>query len=259
MCFGKQKVEQTTTQVVSPEQRDLLNLGINQIKSAQASTPQLPGTTPFDPAQVAAQEGALAKSSGVLQDLATTGAQTQKFLSGDVLDVNTNPALQKAIEAAQRPITENFLNTVLPGFRTGAVQAGALGSERGDLAQEGLASTYMRQVGDTAAGMANAAYGQGLDALVKGQALLPQTQQAMLAPEAAQEAVGATRRGMAETVANEPVAQSQFDWLRGLQLLGSASGVPGGGTTGTVSQPNNTMQTLLGQIPGSLAMLAAFA
>ena len=239
MCGSSKPVTQTTTQQLSPEQRELLNFGMTQARGAIETQPDLPAVQGFDKSQVAAQEGVLAKAGqgGMVADAANQGAATQRFLSKDVLDVNNNPAFKGALDAALRPITENFQNVVLPGLRTQAVAAGptALGGSRQKLAEANASAAYMRQLGDTAASMGNEAYKTGVDASVKAQALLPTTMQAMLFPEVAQDTVGAERRTLAQQEAAQPLMQNELDWSRALQLLSASSAVPGGGTTSTVT------------------------
>jgi hypothetical protein len=260
MC-GSSKVTQTTEQKLSPEQRELMQLGMTGARGAMETAPSVPGTLGFTPAQTAAQESTLAKTGegGVVSNLASNLGGAQSFLTGDVMKMESNPYLQDAINAALRPITENFQQSVIPSIRSGAVQAGptALGGSRTQLALSGASGDYMRQLGDTAASMANTAYGQNLDALVKGTALAPQTMQAMLFPESAQEAVGAQQRQLATEQAYDPMRQNELDWSRALQLLGAAGSTPGGGTTGTVTPASGsgTAGTIAQGIGSALPLL----
>lgn len=260
---GPSKVTQTTEQKLSPEQRELLQLGMGGAKEAMASQPPLPGTPGFTPEQTAAQEGLLAKASpgGAISGAAENLAGAQKFLTGDVMNMDSNPYLRQAIDAAMRPITENFQQSVIPSIRSGAIQAGpsALGGSRTQLAYGKASGDYMRQMGDTAASMANTAYGQNLDALVKGTALSPVSMQAMGFPETTMEAVGAQKRQLGIEQGLDPMRQNELDWSRALQLLGAAGSTPGGGTTGTVTPAtgSGTMGTAA-QIAGTILPLLAF-
>src|SRR5215471_3040221 len=50
------------------------------------------------------------------------------------MDVNNNPALQGAIQAAIRPVTSNLNENILPGIRADAVAAGGYGGTRAGIA-----------------------------------------------------------------------------------------------------------------------------
>jgi hypothetical protein len=261
MCFGgSEKVTQINKQELSPEQSQLLNFGMASAKSAMDTQPALPGVAGFDSAQTAAQNSTLAKagSGGTISNMADQGAANQQFLTNGVLDLKNNASYQGALDAALRPITENFQNVVLPGLRTNAIQAGpaALGGSREKLAEANASGAYMRQLGDTSASMGNDAYKTGVEAATKAQALLPNTLQAMLYPETATEAVGAQRRAMAQEVANQPMAQNSLDWSRALQLLGSSGSIPGGGTSGEVTPATGGANAATAGIGTALALLA---
>lgn len=251
-------VTQTNKVELTPEQRELMGLGMGQVKETLGQgTPQLPSVQGFDPAQTQAQEGVIGKQ-GSLQQMSGNLASASNFLTGDVMDINKNPALQRAVEAAMRPITENFQNVVMPGLRTEAVNAGALGSPKGNMRGQVAADQYLRQVGDTSASMLNTAYGQNLDAMVKGTALAPQSMQATLFPEAALEGVGAQRRELAQQQGSQAFNQQMLPFNLGLQLISSAGAAPGAGSTSTVqgAQPQSTWTSMLGAGLSAASLLA---
>ena len=119
-----------------------------------------------------AYEGAAAPAGNI----ASSAAKGQQFLaSGDVLNPESNPALQQYIDLANQATTRSFQQGVLPSLKGGAVQAGNVGSSRAGIA-EGLASQGVtRQIAQQTAGLASAGYGQGLNAMSRGLALAPQT------------------------------------------------------------------------------------
>ena len=251
---GTQKVVQKNETVLTPEQKELQSIGLKNIKSAlgpdgtaQTDVPEVQG---FDPAQQAAQAGVLEKSAsgGTLDQIVQGLTGAQNFLSGDVLDVNNNPALQRAIEAALRPITENFQSVVLPGLRSDAIQAGGLGDPKYSSHAQLASDRYLRQVGDTAAGITTDAYGRGLEALVGGLSLAPQSLRAALFPEAAAESVGAQRRDLAQSQADRQFQSDLFPVTLGNQLIATAAGAPGGGSVSSVSgaQPGSNWTQILG-------------
>lgn len=263
MCFGggSQKVTQTTKQELSPEQRELLNTSMGLIKPVAGNLPDQPAVPGFDPAQVQAQGGMLAKAGagGPLEQLSSNAAGATNFLtSGDVMDVSRNPHLQGAVDAAVRPLTEQFQQSVMPSVRGGAIQAGALGSSKAGQARDQAANAYMRNVGDTSANLLNQAYGQNLEAMLKGIALTPQTQSASLFPQIVQDTVGGQRRTLQQQQQQQAFDEEMFPFQMGLQLLGASAATPGGGTTAAVTgaQPQSSpLQQGLGTLMSFLAFL----
>jgi hypothetical protein len=259
--MGPSKVTQTTQQKLSPEQTKLLNMGIKGVEGAQANAVPLPSVPGFNENQTAAQNNVLAAAGtgGAVSGAANDLAGAQHFLSGDVLDINKNPALQRTIDAAVRPIEESFTRVVLPGLRTDAVNAGALGNTRNKMATVNAAENTQRQIGDTSAGIATDAYKAGLDALVKGTAIAPGSMQALLFPAAAQEAVGSQQRDLQVAQGSQDFNQNTLDFTRALQLLNAAGGTPGGGTTASVNPATGGggVQGLISQGLGAASLLAA--
>lgn len=86
------------------------------------------------------------------------------ILGGSLLDVNNNPALKGAIQAAVDPMTEAFGNSVMPAIRGHFGQQDATNNTRQGVA-EGIASRGLtRNIGNVASTMSSNAYGQGLNA-----------------------------------------------------------------------------------------------
>ena len=261
MSGGSQKVTQTNKTVLSPEQKELLNLGILSAKPVAENAPDLPQIQGFDPAQIAAQNSILgsAGEGGALSGFTNKLSSASNFLLNDAINVESNPALSGYIDAAIRPLEEQFTRVIAPGVRHEGIGTGAFSSYGGsrqvlaeDLANQG----YLRQVGDTTSSILNNAYTQGLDALTKGVALAPQTQQSLLFPALAQEAIGSERRSLAQTTAQRDFENELLPFNLGLQLIGAAGAAPGGGTTGTVtgaSPGSSFLSSLAGSVPAALA------
>lgn len=263
MCFGggSQKVTQTTKQELSPEQRELLNTSMGLIKPVANNIPNQPAVPGFDPQQTAAQEGILSKAGagGPLETLSANATGANNFLtSGQVMDPSTNPWLKDAVDAAVRPLSENFQRVVMPSVRGGAISAGALGSSKAGQARDAATDIYTRAVGETSSTMLNNAYGQNLDAMLKGIALTPQTQSASLFPQIAQESVGSQRRTLQQQQQQQEFDEAMFPFTMGMQLLGASAAAPGGGTTAAVTgaQPQaSPLQQGLGTLMSFLAFL----
>lgn len=263
---GSENVTQTNKVELTPQQKEVQGIGLNQVKQGlSGGTPQLPGVPGFDPLQNQAQEGVIGKSTGGLQTMSNNLQSAQNFLTGDVMNLDSNPALRQALDASLRPLTENFRDVVLPGLRTSAISAGpgALGSPKNNVRQGIAADQYMREVGDTSAKFLNNAYGQNLDALAKGVTLAPQSMQAALFPEAALESVGAQRRQLLTDQGAQGFNQSMLPINIGSQLLSLTGAMPGAGSTSSVqgAQPKGNWTQLLGaglSAAGAMAGLPIF-
>ena len=190
-----------TTEInLTPQQKKLQQLAMPDIKEYAKSNIKLPAktVTPFTKEQTTGQNLALAAvpqqqqlagagstatkdllagqpgSAGVVSAAPTVGnfadpkAGTGNFLTdGSALNPSTNPALQAAITAATRPMTEALTEDILPAIRGEAVTTGNFGSSRQGIAEGLAAGRTQRQIGDTAAGIANEGYKSGLDAMTK--------------------------------------------------------------------------------------------
>jgi hypothetical protein len=92
---------------------------------------------------------------------ADVGAVTD-ILSGKYLNADSNPYLASYTQAALRPITQQYTESVLPNIRSEAMTAGGFGGTRQGVA-EGLASDrFGKAIGDTTSNIYNNAYNQGM-------------------------------------------------------------------------------------------------
>ena len=91
------------------------------------------------------------------------GAQRALGFNLDPSNAGNNPYLQRAMQSAIRPLTQNYQENVLSGITDQAVQSGQSGSSRQGIA-EGIAGRgYLDQVGDITSQMAYGDYGAGMD------------------------------------------------------------------------------------------------
>src|SRR5262245_60787356 len=101
----------TTTQELSPEQRQILGLAMPGVINFAANVPQrYQGSTiaGFDPSQVTGQNMALS-AAGTQNALADSANQASRFWMSDApWRPENNPALQGTIDAATRPIYEGL-------------------------------------------------------------------------------------------------------------------------------------------------------
>lgn len=261
MGGSSQQPTQTTTQVLSPEQRQLMGLAMPGVEKFAANVPQrYQGSTVqgFDPAQVAGQDKALGTASGTMQSLADQGATTSQTLMNSPWDPNINPALKGAVDASVRPITEQYQQTVRPALRDEFQAAGQqFGGSRRNIAEGNAANSYMRNVGDTASKVVNDNYATNIGAASKALALLPQTQQASLAPALTTSGVGDVRQALGQQQLDANVSGYNYDqlapFLQSKEIMSLLQGLPGGSVTSTASVPqkNQTTAALGGAASGA--------
>lgn len=247
----------TTTKnqtILNPQQKALVGLGMPAAKKYAMTNPTISGKTPmvagFTAPQMQGQNMALAAAKGGQQNLANESADTSKFLLHDVLFPGSNPALAGTIDAATRPIQQNLMEETLPGLRSGAAVGGQYGSSRQGLA-EGLASGRASQaIGDTGAKVANANYQAGLDAMTKALGLVPQTQAAQLAPAVTTSGVGEVQQGQKQDTIDANLARQMYNKnayiTKAQNLIGLASGTPGGGTSSSATGKTGLLSGALG-------------
>lgn len=258
---GQQTSETIVKQQLTPQQEELLGIAVPLFKGFAEEPPvDFPGelVTPFDPAQITAQEQALQVAGGPLQALSEQALGTQRFLAGDVLRPETNPALQGAIEAAIRPVSRAFETSVIPNIRGQAIQAGQLGGTRQGIGEGLAAESFLTTAGDISSRIANEAYLAGLDALIKGQALAPTIGQLALGPAATTAAVGEQRRAFGEAQTQEELRRHLFEQFSELEvariIAGASAGIPGGSTITTTGAPaGGGVSPLSGSIAGAAA------
>ena len=174
------------------------------------------------PTLQAAQE-AYRASLGQLGQTAAGG-----FLQG-------SPMQQRAIEAATRPITQQFESQVLPGISSGFSRAGRYGSGAMQRAQSAATEAYGRALGDVGANIAYQDYTR--ERALQQQAQLAQSALAQAAPSFFQASflpaqalgqVGAAREAIAAQPLQEQIQRFQYgQQLPYQQLQGYLSSIYG--------------------------------
>lgn len=235
-----------TTEPWDPQQkylRDIFSQAQNWYQNEPAQ--YFPGSTvaAANPNQQQAQQRVVGYSQGGAQQLADQAAQQSQFLSGPVIDPDTNKYLAAYGRAAIQPLVSQFENRVMPQIDQQAVAAGGVGDTRHGVAQ-GIASEALAQgISQTLAPIYSEAYGQGLDAYLKNLALAPQTIQAGTLPGQFQAAVGQAQQGQSQAEIDANVARHNFEQNQPLQRLfdyrnliqgqyGGTSELQGGGGPG---------------------------
>jgi hypothetical protein len=232
-----------------------------------------PGQTYVSPSEqtlqaIQAQENIARQQSPVLQQAQeayqSSLGQVGQTAAGGFL--NANPYQQAMMEAATRPLTQQFSQTVLPGISSLYSKSGRLGSGAMERALGTATESYGRSLGDITSNIAGSQYQQE-----RGLQQAAQLQQAALAQAAPQiygqqflpsqtlGQVGAQR----EAISAQPLQEqmSRFAYQQRLpyeQLSGYLSSVYGSplGQFGTpAAQPtyqNRTAGALGGGIAGGL-------
>lgn len=178
--------------------------------------------------------------------------------------LNSNPYQQQMMQAAIRPLQQQFKNEVLPGISSLYSKSGRLGSGAmsGALSQSTEAQT--RALGDITSNIAGTQYQQ--ERALQQQAQMQQAQLAGLAPQMfAQQLVpsqllaqvGSAREAIAAQPLQEKISRYQFNQQLPYQqlqgFLSSVYGTPLGGY-GTTTQSYPTYQnTGAGILGGALA------
>jgi hypothetical protein len=261
MSKGGGSTNTTTTQKADPwkEQQPYLKDIFSQAQQQYYSPGPYyyPGeqTAKFSSQELEAQQWMvdLAKNPQALGML-NQGAGAQEFLLGDVLRADSNPYMAGYAEGAIRPAWESLLRQGLPGVDSGAVASGQYGGSRQGIAQGLAISDAMRQSLDTTSKMYSDMYGQNLEAMQRGLALMPQTYQSLQMPGQLLSAVGETRRGMEQQLIDDAMAKWNYEQnLAAAKLAQYVSAVQGnyGGQSNSTTSGGSGSSSTGGNIAGA--------
>ena len=269
----------TTTQTssVDPALLPYLTQGLQRAQSLFLTGQQpefFPGQTYVSPSaatteSIAQQEALARQQSPVLQQAqqayqASLGQVGQTAAGGFL---NANPYQQAMMEAATRPLTQQFSQAVLPGISSLYSKSGRLGSGSMERALGTATEAYGRSLGDITSNIAGTQYQQ--ERGLQQQAQLQQAQLAGLAPQfygqqflpsqtLAQ--VGAQQEAISAQPLQEQLARYQFGQQLPYQqlqgYLSSVYGTPLGSygtqTTNAPTYQNRGAGVLGGGIAGGL-------
>lgn len=286
----------TTTQTsqVDPALLPYLTTGLERAQQLFLTGQQpefFPGQTYVSPSaattEAIAQQEAIARQQSPLLQQAQQAYQTSLGQVGQTAAggfLNANPYQQQMMEAATRPLTQQFSQAVLPGISSLYSKSGRLGSGAMERALGTATEAYGRSLGDITANIAGTQYQQ--ERGLQQQAQLQQAQLAGFAPQfygqqflpaqtLAQ--VGAQQEAIVAQPLQEQLARYQFgQQLPYQQLQGYLSSVYGTplGSYGTQTTNAPTYQNrgagilggalagglggyALGQIPGVASTLGS--
>lgn len=264
----------TTTSQIDPLLAPYLQTGLQQAQNLffGANQPQFfPGQTYVSPSaqtqQALAQQEALATTASPVLQQAQQAYQASLGQIGQTAAggfLNANPYQQAMMEAATRPLTQQFSQQVLPGISSLYSKSGRLGGGAMERALGTASEAYGRSLGDITANIAGTQYQQ--ERALQQQAQLQQAQLAGLAPQIFSQQllpsqllaqVGAQQEAIAAQPLQQELAQYQFNQqLPYQQLQGFLSSVYGTplGSYGTTTQSYPTYQnTGAGVLGGALA------
>ena len=267
----------TSTSSVDPALLPYLTQGLQRAQSLFLTGQQpefFPGQTYVSPSAatteaIAQQEAIARQQSPVLQQAqqayqASLGQVGQTAAGGFL---NANPYQQAMMEAATRPLTQQFSQAVLPGISSLYSRSGRLGSGSMERALGTATEAYGRSLGDITSNIAGSQYQQ--ERAMQQQAQLAQAQLAGAAPSfygqqflpsqtLAQ--VGAQQEAIAAQPLQEQLARYQFGQQLPYQqlqgYLSSVYGTPLGSygtqTTNAPTYQNRGAGILGGGIAGGL-------
>ncbi len=229
--------------------------------SGQISQSPYPGSQviPFSPETEASQQYATNLATSTLPQMNQMMMDATQFGLSDVLDVNSNPYLSSAIDAAVRPIAQDYLdpNGVFSRMRGEAVQQGGYGTSSRQALAEGIAAgRYAQTIGDTAAKMSSDGYMAGLDTFTKVLGLTPSTISAMQAPVNLLSAVGAQKENLAQLQedyeANSRLWDMNAEWTPLQNWANIVFGAGSGGSTSTSSGGMPQRNPITGAVGGAM-------
>jgi hypothetical protein len=271
---------QTSTQTssIDPALRPFLTEGLERARSLFLTGQQpefFPGQTYVSPSQATtdalAQQEALARQqSSVLQQaqqaFGTSLGQVGQTAAGGFL--NANPFQAQMIQAATRPLEQQFSQQVLPGISSLYSKSGRLGSGAMERALGTATEGFGRALGDVTSNIAGSQFQaeRGLQQQAQlAQAALAQSAPAIYGqqflPSQTLAEVGAQREAIASLPLQEQMARFSFGQQLPYQqlqgFLSSVYGSPMGGygtqTTQTPMTTNRTTGVLGGALAGGLA------
>jgi hypothetical protein len=261
MSGSKQSGTSTTVQSSAPwsGQQPYLEEGFKRAKTDILEKPisYYPHSTvvPFAPqTQEALQMGETRARAG---SPLTQGAQEMvgQTVSGEFL--GANPYLNRAVEAATRPMVEQFQTTTMPAIQSGFGGRGRYGSGLQAYQQRKAGEGLTRQIGDVAGSMAFRDYGDERQRMMQAAQMAPGLAEADYSDISKLQQIGGIREAQAGAELEEDIArymhaqQAPQDALQRYMSL-VAGGSYGGDTT--TQQP--IYRNRLGEALGTGATLA---
>jgi hypothetical protein len=228
--------EQVTTSQIDPALRPFLTQGLERARELFLTGPQptfFPGQTYVSPS--AQTEQALAQQEALATGAQPTLQQAQQAYQASLGQIGQtaaggflqgSPYQQAMLQAATRPLTQQFGEQVLPGISSLYSRAGRYGSGAMERALGGATEAYGRALGDVSANIVGQDYAR--ERGLQQQAQMGQAALAQLAPSIYQQQflpsqtlgqVGAAREAIAGQPLQEQMARFQFGQQQPIQSL----------------------------------------
>lgn len=228
--------EQVTTSQIDPALRPFLTAGLERARELFLTGPQptfFPGQTYVTPSaqteQALAQQEALATGAQPTLQAAQQAYQASLGQIGQTAAggfLQGSPYQQAMVQAATRPLTQQFGEQVLPGVASLYSRAGRYGSGAMERALGGATEAYGRALGDVTANIVGQDYAR--ERALQQQAQMGQAALAQAAPSFYQQQflpsqtlaqVGAAREAIAGQPLQEEMARFQFGQQQPIQSL----------------------------------------
>ena len=228
--------EQVTTSQIDPALRPFLTQGLERARELFLTGPQptfFPGQTYVSPS--AQTEQAIAQQEALATGAQPTLQQAQQAYQASLGQIGQtaaggflqgSPYQQAMLQAATRPLTQQFGEQVLPGISSLYSRAGRYGSGAMERALGGATEAYGRALGDVSANIVGQDYARerGLQQQAQmGQAALAQAApafyQQQFLPSQTLAQVGAAREAIAGQPLQEQMARFQFGQQQPIQSL----------------------------------------
>lgn len=270
--FGSQQdtTEKTQTTTLPQKQEDLANLVFDQALSGYgqipldvyggARVPDVPRPTVRSQNQRMDLAGQLRQGT-TPQDIMNLASQTAQ---GHFLNPNSNPFLRQTINAAIRPVRNQFFEQALPGISSAAVSGGAYGGTDQQKVKERALRDFETAAMDTSSQLSF----ENLSRERALQQMAPQLYQqgisAALQPAQILSGVGQERYNqqlMDIAAQREKFAESQTAPFRGLDVLSQAVQLPAGGTVSSrqdTEAPSKASEFLKGALGAGLGAGSVF-
>lgn len=268
MSSGGGSKTQTTVQKADPwvgQQpylTDIMSQGQQNYEAGPASYYPYSTVAPLSPETLASQQMMLDAASPVAGVAGGAADAVNLATSGQLMYADSNPYLQSAAQGAIRPVVDNFVRNIRPAIGDAAIQGGAYGGARHGIAEGVATDALTRNIYDITSGMYSDAYGQGLQAMMQGVSLAPQTGQFLMQPANMVGQVGAAQDQYAQGLTDADRARWDFEQQRywdNLQNYASLIyGAPLSPTT-TIQAPGPQSNPFTGALGGAAAGAAMYS
>lgn len=178
--------------------------------------------------------------------------QLQDTLSGTYLNGET-PGFQGALNAATRPIIDNYTKTIMPGLDSNFSSAGRYGSGAHAMAEGDAANGLSNSIADTTSKMVYQNYGDERNRQIQGMLFAPELANQDYTDIQAQGQAGAAQDAYKQSLIDAELQKYNYnsnkDYNWASQYLGLLNGATGGSQTTT--QPKAAANPFTGALGGA--------